>query len=179
VAVLLPGAVLLVTAGPVAAGAAGAPAIKGIGALNCASSGKVKFSPALGGSSASTSVKVNINLTACHGSNAGARVASGHVSGTVTGTPAGDCGVTEFTTTGTLTVTYDVKSGHPALKATTLSFNQVQSEVNDPGFEGQVSGAVTAGSFSDDGSFLDLQSAAGSPCAPKWQPGATSTFEEG
>lgn len=178
-AVLLGGAVLLVSALPATAGAARAPAIKGIGALNCAASGKVKFDPSLAGSSSSTAVKVTITLGGCTGSNAGATVSGGHVTGTVTGTPAGDCGVSTFTTSGTLTVTYVVKPGHPQLKPTTLSFNQVQAVDNDPGFQGSLSGAVTAGSFTNDGSFLDLQSAAGTPCSAKWKAGATSTFELG
>ena len=181
VTLLLAGPALVAVAGPVSAGAAAAPAAKGIGTLQCAAAGKVKFNPALGttSTSTSTSVKVAVSLTGCHGSNAGATVAGGQITGTLTGTPAGDCGNTSFNTQGTLTVTYDVKSGHPKLKPTTLSFNAVQSVTDDPGFEGQVSGAVTGGSFPNDGSFLVIQSAAGTPCSAKWKAGATSSFEEG
>jgi hypothetical protein len=179
VTLLLAGPALVIVAGPVSAGAATAPAAKGIGTLQCAASGKVKFNPALGGSSTPTSVRVAVNLTGCAGSNAGATVAGGQITGTLTGTPAGDCGNTSFSTQGTLTVTYDVKSGHPKLKPTTLSFNAVQSVTDDPGFEGEVSGAVTGGSFPNDGSFLVIQAAAGSPCSAKWKAGATSSFEEG
>jgi hypothetical protein len=179
VALLVAGPVLMVAAGPVSAGAASIPAAKGVGTLNCGATGKVKFSPSLDGSSASTAIRVAIDLVGCGGSNAGATVTGGQVTGTLTGTPAGDCGNTSFQTSGTLTVTYDVKSGHPKLKPTTLSFNEVQSETDDPGFEGQVSGAVTAGSFPNDGSFLDIQSAVGTPCSAKWKAGATSSFEEG
>jgi hypothetical protein len=179
VTLLLAGPALVIVAGPVSAGATAAPAAKGIGTLQCAVSGKVKFNPALGGSSTSTSVKVDVNLSGCGGSNAGATVSGGQITGTLTGTPEGDCGNTSFSTQGTLTVTYDVKSGRPKLKPTTLSFNAVQSVTDDPGFEGQVSGAVTGGSFPNDGSFLVIQSAAGSPCSAKWKAGATSSFEEG
>jgi hypothetical protein len=179
VTLLMAGPALVALAGPVSAGAVAAPAVKGVGALQCAASGKVKFNPALGSSSISTSVTVAVDLTGCHGSNAGATVAGGQITGTLTGTPAGDCGTTSFSTQGTLTVTYDVKSGHPKLKPTTLSFNAVQSVTDDPGFEGQVSGAVTGGSFPNDGSFLVIQSAAGTPCSAKWKAGATSSFEEG
>ena len=179
VTLLLAGPVLAVMAGPVSASAAASPSVKGIGALNCGVSGNVKFTPPLSGSSASTAVKVSITLKGCSGSNAGATVAGGKVTGTLTGTPAGDCGVTAFTTTGTLTATYEVKSGHPQLKPSTFSFNQVQSSAQDSGFEGQVSGAVTKGSFSDDGSFLDLQSTAPSACGAKWKAGAGSNFQEG
>jgi hypothetical protein len=72
-----------------------------------------------------------------------------------------------------------VKSGHPQLKPSTFSFNQVQSSTQDTGFEGQVSGAITKGSFPGDGSFLSLQSSASSACGAKWKAGAGSTFEEG
>jgi hypothetical protein len=178
VPVLLAGAGLLVAAAPAGAGAASAPAVKGIGTLNCGISGKVKFMPALGASSTTTAVKVNVTLKACSGSNAGATVTGGTISGTLTGTPAGDCAASGFSTSGTLTVTYDVKSGHPSLKPSTLSFNNVRS-FGDADFEGEVTGAVTAGSFFDDGSFLDLQSTQSSPCGAKWTTGGSGSFEEG
>ena len=115
---------VMVMAGPVGAGATSTPALKGIGALSCGATGKVTFRPSLNGSAIPTAIKVAVNLVGCSGSNAGATVAGGQVTGTLTGSPEGDCGVTRFRSTGTLTVTYDVKSGHPKLKPTTLSFNQ-------------------------------------------------------
>ncbi len=42
-----------------------------------------------------------------------------------------------------------------------------------------MSGGVTAGSFSNNGSFLDLETTQSSPCAAKWKAGATSSFQEG
>jgi len=179
VTLLLAGPVLAVMAGPVGAGAAGAPALKGIGTLNCGMSGTVKFSPSLNGSSAPTTIKFAVTFNTCSGSNAGKTVSGGQVTGTLTGTPAGNCGNSAFSTTGTLTATYDVKSGDPTLKPSKFSFNQVQSELGSPGFEGQVSGAITGGSFENNGNFMNFQSAAGTPCAAKWKAGATSQFEEG
>ena len=79
---------------------------------------------------------------------------------------------------GTLTVSYVVKNGHPRSARSTLSFNDVQS-FGESDFEGEVSGAVTGGSFSDDGSFLELLSTESSPCAAKWVAGAGSDFQEG
>jgi hypothetical protein len=170
---------LLLAAAPAGAGAANAPAVKGIGTLNCGTTGKIKFIPALGASSTPTAIKVVITLIGCSGSNAGATVSGGHITGTLTGTPAGDCAASAVSTTGTLTVTYVVKPGHPSLRASTLSFNQVQSFSSGTSFQGEVTGAVTAGSFFNNGSFLDLQATQSSPCGAKWSAGAGSTFEEG
>jgi hypothetical protein len=178
VAMLAAGTVVLVGAGPVSAGATASPAIKGVGSVRCAVSGKVKFNPALSSSSTPTTVKVSLTLTGCHGSNAGKTVSGGNVTGTLTGTPAGDCGITQFSTSGALTVTYTVKSGHPKLTPTTLMFNTVQS-VDDSNVEGQVNGAVTDGSFGGDGSFTDLMVTQASPCGAKWTAAAGSTFELG
>jgi hypothetical protein len=179
VAVPLAGLVLLATAGPTSAGAANAPAVKGVGTLNCAAAGKVKFTPALSGSTTTTTIKVIVTLTTCSGSDAGATVVSGQITGTLTGTPAGDCGANGFSTTGTLTGTYVVKSGHPPLRPSTYSFNTVRSFLGSPGFQGEVTGAVTAGSFFNTGSFLDLNSTQSSPCAAKWTAGGGGTFEMG
>ncbi len=176
--VLLTGVALLVTAGPIGAGATNAPAHKGIGALDCGISGKVKFNPPLGATSTPTAVKVKIALNACSGSNAGATVTGGQITGTITGTPAGDCAATAFDATGSLTVTYDVKSGDPRLTPSTLEFNQVQS-FGTSDFEGEVTGVVEAGSFFSNGSFLDLQSTQASPCGAKWTTGTTGSFQEG
>jgi hypothetical protein len=170
---------LLVTAGQATAGAANAPALKGIGTLNCAAAGKVRFTPALSGSVTTTKIKVVVTLNTCSGSNAGATVVSGRITGTITGTPAGDCAANGFSTTGTLTGTYVVKSGHPPLKPSTYSFNTVRSFLGSPGFQGEVTGAVTAGSFFNTGSFLDLTSTQPSPCAAKWSAGGGGTFEMG
>ena len=132
---------------PSTRGTTAAPAVKGVGAMQCTVSGKVKFNPALSSTSTPTAVKVSFTLTGCHGSNAGKTVSGGQVTGTLTGTPTGDCGVSQFSTSGSLTVTYTVKSGHPKLTPTTLSFNTVQAVENDT-VEGQVNGTVTAGSIS-------------------------------
>jgi hypothetical protein len=177
-AMLAAGTVVLVGAGSAGAAATAAPAVKGVGSIQCSVSGKVKFNPALSSSSTPTTVKVNLTLSGCHGSNAGKTVSGGEVEGTLTGTPAGDCGVTQFSTSGALTVTYTVKSGHPKLTPTTLMFNTVQA-VDDSTVEGQVNGAVTGGSFGGDGSFTDLMLTQSSPCSAKWTPGAGSTFELG
>ncbi len=178
VAMLAAGTVVLVAGGSVDAGATAAPAVKGVGAMQCTVSGKVKFNPALSSTSTPTAVKVSFTLTGCHGSNAGKTVSGGQVTGTLTGTPTGDCGVSQFSTSGSLTVTYTVKSGHPKLTPTTLSFNTVQAVENDT-VEGQVNGAVTAGSFAGDGSFTDLMVTQASPCSAKWSAGAGSIFELG
>jgi hypothetical protein len=179
VPVLLAGAGLLVAAAPSGAGAASAPAVKGIGTLNCGIGGKVKFTPALSeSSSTSTTVVLSVTLKACSGSNAGATVTGGTITGTLTGTPAGDCASSGFSTTGTLTVTYVVKSGDPRLRPSTLSFNDVRS-FGDADFEGEVTGAVTAGSFFNTGSFLDLQSTQSTPCRAKWTTSSSGSFEEG
>jgi hypothetical protein len=179
VPVLLAGAGLTIAAAPAGAGAANAQAVKGIGALNCGTTVRIKFNPALGATSVSTAIKVNVTLTGCSGSNAGATVTGGQITGTLTGTPAGDRAASAVSTTGTLTVTYVVKMGHPSLKPSTLSFNQVQSFSDDIPFQGEVTGAVTAGSFFNDGSFLDLEATQSSPCGAKWTAGAGSSFEEG
>ena len=91
VALLLAGTVVLVIAGAATAGATSAHAVKGIGTVNCALSGKVKFSPPLSSTPATTAVKVKVTLGGCTGSNAGRTVTGGHITGTLTGPQGGSC----------------------------------------------------------------------------------------
>jgi hypothetical protein len=167
-----------------ASGAVGAPdhrLVNGTGTLHCTAYGKVTFAPALtSGGTSSTTVKVTATLKSCTGSGSGATVKGGSVKGTITGTPSGNCTVTQMSTTGTLTAKYTVTTGSPPLSPSTLSFNTVQA-VAGPPVSAQIDGAPTSGSFVGDGSFLSINIKQTSPCGSLWTFTSTSgsTFSLG
>ncbi|HXW35371.1 MAG TPA: hypothetical protein VEJ87_12400 [Acidimicrobiales bacterium] len=162
----------------------GSPPIDGGGSFTCNhAKGSVTFDPPLTkGGTASTTVKVSADFSKCSGSGDGATVTGGHVSGTLTGTPFGDCGFSVFETSGTLTTTFKVTSGSPPLDPSISSFNSVQGSEGPSPQAGNVQGSLTSGSFVDDGLFLGFQFQSSTSCLAKWKiggKGLNSSFEMG
>ncbi len=184
---MLTGAALVALLGPVGggvlmtqpAGATPIPPVDGIGALTgCAAKGSVKFP--VGPTPGSYDAKVSISFTACSGGQIATTVAKGKVTGTLVFTPTdASCAVNPYAMTGSLTVTYKVTPGSTPLNPSVVEFNQIQTYAGTPA-QGSIVGVVTSGSFTTDGSYLNVDPPTGpTGCANKWKAGTGSTFELG